>query len=149
RLTSLAPRTRVTVAVDSAYAAREISEAAGAAHVEVGLLAEVDVGLGRVGVAPGEPLVRLAQIIDALPNVRLEGITFYPGHIKDLEENGLRALSALGELLQNILGDLRAAGIEARIVSGGSTPTLFRSHEVAGLNEIRPGTYVFNDMNTV
>ena len=34
-------------------------------------------------------------------------------------------------------------------MSGGSTPALFHSHEIAGLNEIRPGTYVFNDINTV
>jgi D-serine deaminase-like pyridoxal phosphate-dependent protein len=34
-------------------------------------------------------------------------------------------------------------------VSGGSTPTLFESHRIAGLNEIRPGTYIFNDKNTV
>ena len=36
-----------------------------------------------------------------------------------------------------------------RIVSGGSTPSLFHSHELPGLNEIRPGTYVYNDWNTV
>ena len=45
--------------------------------------------------------------------------------------------------------DFRRAGIEVRVVSGGSTPTLFRSHEVTGVNEIRPGTYVYNDVNTV
>jgi D-serine deaminase-like pyridoxal phosphate-dependent protein len=149
RLTEVARRTRVTVAVDSAFAARQISDAARGAQVEIGLLAEVDVGLGRVGVAPGEPLLQLVQVIENLPHIRFEGITFYPGHIKDLEETGLHALTALNDLLGTILADLRAAGIEPRIVSGGSTPTLFRSHEIAGLNEIRPGTYVFNDINTV
>ena len=34
-------------------------------------------------------------------------------------------------------------------MSGGSTPALYHSHEIEGLNEIRPGTYDFNDMNTV
>jgi D-serine deaminase-like pyridoxal phosphate-dependent protein len=48
-----------------------------------------------------------------------------------------------------MLGDFRLAGIEVRIVSGGSTPTLFHSHQLTGLNEIRPGTYIYNDMNTV
>jgi D-serine deaminase-like pyridoxal phosphate-dependent protein len=55
----------------------------------------------------------------------------------------------LGGLLQSILADFRRAGIEARIVSGGSTPSLYHSHELPGLNEIRPGTYVYNDWNTV
>ena len=61
RLVEVARRTRVTVALDSVFAARQLSDAARAAQVEIGVLAEVDVGLGRVGVAPGEPLLQLAQ----------------------------------------------------------------------------------------
>jgi D-serine deaminase-like pyridoxal phosphate-dependent protein len=149
RLMEVARRTRVTVALDSVEAARQLSEASTAAGAEIGVLAETDVGLGRVGVAPGEPLLELAHAIDTLPNLRFEGIAFYPGHIKSLDEAGRRALAELSELLGRILDDFRRAGIEVKIVSGGSTPALFHSHEIAGLNEIRPGTYVFNDLNTV
>jgi len=102
-----------------------------------------------VGVAPGEALVRLAQSISQLPWLRFEGIAFYPGHIKDMDESGQRTWAQLAELLRSILSDFRRAGMEAGIVSGGSTPTLFHSHELEGLTEIRPGTYVFNDINTV
>jgi len=149
RLAAVARKTHVTVALDSVEAARQLSGAARAAQVEIGVLAEVDVGLGRVGVAPGEPLLHLAQAIGKLPHLKFEGITFYPGHIRDMDEPGRRALTQLSELVRGILADFRAAGIEIRIVSGGSTPTLFHSHEVEGLTEIRPGTYVFNDINTV
>jgi D-serine deaminase-like pyridoxal phosphate-dependent protein len=149
RLVEIAKRTRVTVAVDSDFAARQISEAAESGQVEIGILAETDVGLGRVGVAPGEPLLQLVQTIEKLPHLRFEGITFYPGHIKDLDAAGLNALETLSDLVGRIRGDLREAGIEPRVVSGGSTPTLFHSHTVAGLTEIRPGTYIFNDLNTV
>ena len=149
RLTEVARRVPVTVALDSDFAARQLSEAARAAQVEVGVLAEVDVGLGRVGVPPGEPLVALARAIGKLPNLHLEGVTFYPGQIKSVDEAGLRALGQVSELVRSMLSDLRAAGIGGGIVSGGSTPTLFHSHEVEGLTEIRPGTYVYNDVNTV
>lgn len=149
RLTAVAKRTRLTVALDSVYAARQLSEAAAAAGVEIGVLAEADVGLGRVGVTPGAALVELAQAIEKLPSLRLEGIEFYPGQVKDVEEPGLRAFAHVGELLRAVLDDFRKAGIEVRIVSGGSTPTLFHSHELEGLTEIRPGTYVFNDVNTI
>ena len=145
-LMQLARRTRVTVALDSEEAARGLSEAA---TEEIGVLAEVDAGLGRVGVAPGEPLLALARVIESLPHLRFEGITFYPGHIKSLDAEGLAALSRVSEMLKGILEDFARAGIEVKIVSGGSTPALFHSHEIAGLNEIRPGTYVFNDINTV
>jgi D-serine deaminase-like pyridoxal phosphate-dependent protein len=148
RLAEVARRTHVTVALDSVVAARRLSEAASAAHVEIGVLAEVDVGLARVGVAPGE-IVPLARCIAGLPGLKLEGIECYPGHIKSVDEAGLRALAELSALLRSIVADLCRAGLTPGIVSGGSTPTLFHSHEVEGLTEIRPGTYVFNDLNTV
>jgi D-serine deaminase-like pyridoxal phosphate-dependent protein len=150
RLTDVARKTRVTVALDSCIAANQLSEAAQQSKVNFGVLAEVDVGLGRVGVRPGEELLQLAQSISRLPGLIFEGITFYPGHIKSLGEAGPeQALRDLGAVVKSMLDDLERAGIQAHVVSGGSTPTLFRSHEIAGLNEIRPGTYVYNDVNTV
>lgn len=148
RLMEVARQTRVTVALDSPVAAQQLSDAARAAQVEIGVLAEVDVGMGRVGVAPSD-LLALAQGILRLPNLQFEGITFYPGHIKDYDAKGKAELDALSRLLQSVLDEFCRAGIAVNIVSGGSTPTLFHSHEVAGLTEIRPGTYVYNDLNTV
>jgi D-serine deaminase-like pyridoxal phosphate-dependent protein len=148
RLMEVARRTHVTVALDNAFAARQLSDAARAAQVEIGVLAEMDVGLGRVGVAPGE-LLRLAQTMEKLPHLRFEGITFYAGQVKSLDEGGMEEIARVSEILRVVLEEFRAAGIEARIVSGGSTPTLFHSHEFSGITEIRPGTYVFNDINTV
>src|SRR5262249_1618022 len=113
-----------------------------------GVLAEIDAGLGRVGV-PAAEAVHFAQCLEKLPHLVFEGLTFYPGHIKNLDEAGQRAIAELSEWLGRVLAELRAVGIEAPVVSGGSTPTLFQSHQVEGLNEIRPGTYIFNDVNTV
>jgi D-serine deaminase-like pyridoxal phosphate-dependent protein len=149
RLMAIARRTQVTVALDSIFAAQQLSDAARTAQVTLGVLAEFDAGLGRVGVAPGSPLVGLAQAITRLPHLRFEGIAFYPGHIKSLDATGDEALHRLSKTLSLIHDDFRRAGIELKIVSGGSTPTLFRSHEIEGMNEIRPGTYVYNDINTV
>ena len=150
RLAEVARKTNVTVALDSQFAARQLSEAARKEQVNFGVLAEVDVGMGRVGVAPGEELLQLAQAIERLPRLTFEGITFYPGHIRMMdEEASLDAMQQLSQMVHAMLDDFKRAGIEVKIVSGGSTPTLYHSHEVSGLNEIRPGTYVYNDVNTV
>jgi D-serine deaminase-like pyridoxal phosphate-dependent protein len=149
RLMAIARRACVTVSLDSLAAAQQLSAAAQGAGVTVGVLAETDVGLGRVGVAPGGELLDLARGIQRLQGLAFEGIAFYPGHIKDNGADGKAALAALGSLIQSILADFRREGIAARIVSGGSTPSLHHSHELPGLNEIRPGTYVYNDWNTV
>jgi D-serine deaminase-like pyridoxal phosphate-dependent protein len=148
RLVEVAKKVQVTVALDSLFAARQLSDAARAAGVTFGVLAEVDVGLRRVGVAPGE-LLGLAQGIVRLPRLKFEGIAFYPGHLKMMDEQALEELRELDRTLKEVLRKLRAAGLECRVVSGGSTPSLFQSHLVSAMNEIRPGTYVFNDRNTV
>src|SRR6266571_1372347 len=128
RLTEVARKTRVTVALDSSFAARQLSEAARQAQVNFGVLAEVDVGLGRVGVSPGEELVQLAQAIERLPRLTFEGITFYPGHSRAAGEDGPEdALSQLGRTVRGMLEEFRRAGIEVRIVSGGRNPNILRS----------------------
>lgn len=149
RLMAVARKTRVTVALDSLTAAHALSEAARGAGVEVGVLAEANVGMNRVGVAPGSELVELARCIAGLPHLAFEGITFYPGHIKDMGERGSEQFAALRATIQGMTEDLGRAGLETKVVSGGSTPLLFHCHELPGMNEIRPGTYVYNDLNTV
>jgi len=149
RLVKIARATRVTVALDSLVAAAELSDAASRGAVTFQVLAEVDVGLGRVGVSPGRELGNLVQGLAGLPGLEFAGIAFYPGHIRRLDEAGIKALDALDRLVRTVVADLRRDGFEVPIVSGGSTPTLYHSHRVTGMNEIRPGTYIFNDRNTL
>ena len=148
RLMQVARRTRVTVALDSLPAARQLSEAAREAQAEIGVLAEFDAGLGRVGVAPGEQLLQLARAIRDFPTSRSRASRFIPATSRSRRARTARAGATLGAVA-SILSDFERAGIAVPIVSGGSTPTLFHSHEIRGLTEIRPGTYVFNDINTV
>ncbi len=149
RLTELARKIQVTVAVDSLAAARPISDAARAAGVEISLLTEMDVGLHRVGVQPGAELEALAAGVARLPHIRWRGVAFYPGHIKDLEETGRKQLETLRQTVRGAVQGLKAKGLTPEIVSGGSTPLQWESHTIAEMNEIRPGTYIFNDRNTV
>lgn len=136
RLKRLAAKTPVTVAIDSVAAAQQLT------GIDVGILIEIDVGLGRVGVTPAEALALAREV-----GSKFRGITFYPGHIKN--QNDAVGIARLSDTISQTVDTFRRAGLAPEIVSGGSTPLLFRSHEIEGLNEIRPGTYVFNDMNTI
>jgi D-serine deaminase-like pyridoxal phosphate-dependent protein len=150
RLMEVARRARVTVALDSLAAARQLADAARAARVSVGVLVEADVGMHRCGVAVGEELVNLAQGVERLaPHITLEGATCYPGHIRSAEEENRRLIDELAADLARIVEDFRQAGLPLEILSAGSTPLVFQSHQFAGVNEIRPGTYVFCDVNCV
>lgn len=81
RLTELAKRVKISVAMDSLAVAEGISQAATAAGVEVGIRLEFDTGLRRCGLPLEDQAIEVAQRIFALPNLRWEGVSVYPGHI--------------------------------------------------------------------
>ena len=149
RLVALAQQVQVTVALDDMTVAQGISAAAAHSDVEIGILTEADLGMHRMGVAPGQELLALIKAIQALPGLRWRGVAFYPGHIKDHAAGSQSALETLRTQVPELLARLANAGLEAEIVSGGSTPLLWDSHTIPGVNEIRPGTYIFNDRNTL
>ncbi len=149
RLARLAARRTVRVAVDTARAVEVLGEAARSAGSVIGLLVEIDVGLGRTGVAGPAEALALAQTIDQTRGVRLDGLMCYPGQIWDPADRQSGPLGGVAAKLAATVDRWRASGLAARIVSGGSTPTAYQSHLVPAYTEIRPGTYLFNDMNTV
>jgi D-serine deaminase-like pyridoxal phosphate-dependent protein len=149
RLMEVARQARVAVALDSLEAAQQLSEAATAAGVTIGVLVEADVGMGRVGVAPGQPLVDLARAVSRLAGLDLQGVACYPGHIRSAGEAFQPQIEKLIADVRQIAADFQAAGLPLRVFSAGSTPLLFESHRFPGVNEIRPGTYVFHDVNCV
>jgi len=149
RVAALARDRTVRAALDSVAAIEMMSAAAQEAKTTVGLLVDIDVGMGRTGVQSPAEALNLAQAIDRAPNVRLDGIMIYPGHVWEPPADQSASLSAISFLLDETLALWRRHGLDAAIVSGGSTPTAFQSHQIPQLTEIRPGSYVFNDMNTV
>jgi len=149
RLVKLASHVTLRVAIDSLEGAKRIGAAANRGKATVGILVDLDVGMGRTGVqTPGEAL-RIAQFVDTSPGLRLDGLFCYPGHIQQPPGEQAGALELVGKKLAQTLDLWADHGLEARIVSGGSSPTCFQSHLVPEYTEIRPGTYIYNDMNMV
>ena len=148
RLAELALRARVTVALDSDAAAADLSRAAVNAGSTVRVLVELDAGMHRVGVQTPADAAVLGRRIAELPRLEVAGIAFYPGHIRGPVAEHAAQVAALGELVATTKRAFAKQGLAAEVVSAGSTPTFWTSHQVAGLTEMRPGTYIFNDRTT-
>lgn len=148
RLLSLPEETGITVALDSIPVAEQLAAAARERGRSVGVLVELDLGMHRVGLSAIEDAVELARQVTARPPLVYRGIAFYPGHIRERVGRQDQELERLGAGVQAAIRALDRAGLPATIVSGGSTPTVWKSHEVEGVTEIRPGTYVYNDRIT-
>ncbi|MGH7505735.1 MAG: alanine racemase, partial [Longimicrobiales bacterium] len=148
RLTALPEELRLTVALDSEEALEGLAAACRAANRIVGVLIELDVGMRRVGVSEPARAVALARAARDSAGVELRGILFYPGHIREPVAEQTPALERLRAELDRFIVALDDAGFAPGVVSGGSTPTAYASHNVQKLTEVRPGTYIFNDRTT-
>ena len=147
RLARLLRRARVTVAVDEARNVKDLSAAAAAAGAPLGVLVEVDIGMGRCGVKPGKEAVELARCVARCPGLEFRGLQGYEGHLVlqapggDKDRLTLEALS----LLVKTVGALCRAGIECKEVSGGGTGTYRTSGAHPVMSEIQAGSYATMD----
>lgn len=148
RLAALPANVHTTTALDSEEALDAAARAASAAGRTIDVLVELDLGMHRVGIAEPAAAVALAQRVVERQDIEFRGLMFYPGHIREPVSEQGPALERLRADVQRFLSAFQDAGLHTPIVSGGSTPAAFASHEIPGLTEIRPGTYIFNDRTT-
>lgn len=148
RVLSLPPKVRLTVAVDSMIAVDALAATARIIDRPVQVYVELDVGMHRVGVQNVDDAIALALRVKEQPPLSFAGITFYPGHIRESVGEQDAKLARLRDDLAVALDRMEGAGVRPGVVSGGSTPAAWRMHEVAGVTEVRPGTYVYNDRTT-
>ncbi len=148
RLAALARERSLLLSLDNEATAEGLSQAAHAAGATVGVLVEFDAGLHRCGVQPGPECLELARKIAKMPGLKFRGLMTFPGNIWGTEADREKEVKRVAGRFEQALEPFRKAGMEVEIVSGGSTPSAFMSHEIHGLTEIRPGTYAYNDLNT-
>ena len=147
RLVHLAGQAKISVAVDHIDQIRAISAAAAAAGVTVYLLVEVDIGMNRCGVQPGQPTLDLVQQILPLPGVKFAGIQAFEGHLVNVLDRAERKTRATADMQKAI--DTRRLleqhGIPVGIISGCSSSTYDVTGVMDGVDEVQAGTYVTMD----
>jgi D-serine deaminase-like pyridoxal phosphate-dependent protein len=147
RLAALARICTIAVCADDASQVAAIAEAARDGGVVLTVLVEIDVGMGRAGVAPGSEAVALARLIADNPHLRFGGLQAYHGraqHLRKPEERHF-AIGAAIESVRRSVDMLRQQGLECPIIGGAGTGT-FELEAASGLyNEIQAGSYCFMD----
>jgi len=147
RLAELARRANIRVAVDDEGQIEAIGQAACKAGATIGVLVEIDIGMGRCGVIPGRPALQLAGKAAGVPGVRFDGLQAYEGHvvyIKDAAQRDQRAREAM-ELAVSTRRMIESAGIPVAILSGGSSSTYSVTGKFQEVDEIQAGTYATMD----
>jgi 3-hydroxy-D-aspartate aldolase len=118
-----------------------------ASGAKLDVYVEIDVGMGRCGVGPGNPAVALAKEIGKAKNLRFAGLQAYQGraqHVRSMAER--RALiERAAHMVTETEELLNKAGIECPVVTGAGSGTFMFEAQSRTWNEIQPGSYIFMD----
>lgn len=133
-------------AVDNPQNIQDLQDAAKAAGIVADVVLDIDV-IKRSGVAPGEPALALAQMIDKMPNLKFCGMLAYDGtvqHVAGFKERQAQALKTYEPIVRTY-EMMMAAGLNMEIFSGGGTGTYDIMSVVPGFTDVQVGSYVFMD----
>ena len=113
----------------------------------LGVVLDIDVEMGRTGNRSAEALRALADKVERSEHLTLRGVQHYAGHLQHLPalaERRERSLASWNGALE-ILHQLRRAGHELAIVTGGGTGTFDIDSEIDELTDLQVGSYIFMD----
>jgi D-serine deaminase-like pyridoxal phosphate-dependent protein len=136
RLETLARRAKMSAVADSIEVAMGLAAIGARLGHRFDILVECDVGGRRCGLLTPEGACDLARQIDDLPGARFAGLMTYPP---------VNQIDATRSWLLEALALLASTGLDARHVSVGGTPEMYRSHELQVASEHRPGTFIYSD----
>ncbi|MGD8457629.1 MAG: DSD1 family PLP-dependent enzyme [Anaerolineales bacterium] len=147
RLTELAKRCELMVAVDDAKNVEALNLACQEKNITIRVLVEVNIGMNRCGVEPGEDTLKLTQVVNDASHLGFWGFQAYEGHLVLVKNPSERAQKVEADFapLRETIEMVEQAGIEVKTVSGGGTGTYDLAEELTPLTEVQVGSYVFMD----
>jgi len=153
RAAALATRCALLVAVDHPDGVDALAAAVGHGRVPgggagtVGVVCDVDVGLGRTGVTGPDQALAVVRRTAGSPGLWFAGVQGYAGHAQHLPDRASRtaAVRAGNDRLATVVAALEGDGHRVGLRTGGGTGTSGPDLELGVLDELQAGSYVFMD----
>ncbi len=150
------PDSRISCLTDCEESARDLSHAARVKKTTINVYLDINNGMNRTGIKPGEKAAELVRMITGIPDIHLDGLHVYDGHIHEKDPDVRKELCS--KAFTPVRSLISAIGTfyhgHLNIVAGG-TPT-FPIHASYNESETSPGTLLlwdygysssFRDMN--
>ena len=139
------PETKISCILDSEEVALKLSELSVHYGIQTGVWLDMNNGMNRTGIEPGENAEKLARKITKMPMIMLEGLHIYDGHIKQSDFSERQKIcNDSFKPVEDLLWKLRDSGMgHLKIVAGGSST--FPVHAMRKDVESSPGTTILWD----
>jgi D-serine deaminase-like pyridoxal phosphate-dependent protein len=149
RLAGLSRYAETIVAVDSIENVIALAARFRVSDRPLSAVIEVDIGMGRAGVSPGEQVAELAAAIAAARGLRFRGVMGWESHVVSIPDPILKANAvkeAIG-LLVTSAELCRKKGLPVDIVSCGGTGVFPYCCAEPGVTEVQVGGGIFSDIH--
>jgi D-serine deaminase-like pyridoxal phosphate-dependent protein len=145
RLVELSSDSEVLAAVDNPIVVSKMSKIAGNRRKQLNLLVDLNIGLCRCGVSPGDDSLTLAKCVVA-QGLTFRGLIAHRGSVRlsDAREKE-RVVGAALQTVVDCKRSIESAGIPVEIVSVGGTSDYLIAANCSGVTEIQPGSYLLMD----
>jgi D-serine deaminase-like pyridoxal phosphate-dependent protein len=137
------------VCVDDIAHVNELDAAFVAAGKRLRVAIEVNIGMNRAGVAPGQPVVELANVIASRRGLEFVGVVGWESQattIADAAEKERIVREAVAQLAASARA-CEARGHRVSVVSCGGTGTFPFCTQQPGVTEVQVGGAIFGDMH--
>lgn len=139
------PATRYSCITDSLSAAREQSKAFASVGLNVPVYIDLNVGMNRTGIVPGEEARQLYSFLSGSPGVMPAGLHAYDGHIRGEDLNArTKDCDAAFALVSDFKKQLEDSGFNVPVTIAGGSPS-FPIHAKRKGVECSPGTFIYWD----
>ncbi len=139
------PNTNYSCLVDNMPSAINISKEALQADIVIKVYLDLNVGMNRTGITPGEDALQIYQACIRLPGLQVLGLHAYDGHIHDVayairQRRADEAYEGVQWMQQAIIN----SGLPVPAVITGGSPTFPVHAQRAGI-EVSAGTFIYWD----
>ncbi|MCW5237560.1 DSD1 family PLP-dependent enzyme [Verminephrobacter eiseniae] len=147
RLAALAKSATISLCFDAIEQVDAASKAAQEFEVELGALVEIDLGMRRCGVVPGDAAAALAKYIEATPGLKFLGLQAYEGKAQHVREYADRekAIEAAATVVRLSIDAIKREGLRCQVITGGGTGTYMFEGLSRLWTELQCGSYIFMD----
>ncbi|MFZ1369202.1 MAG: D-TA family PLP-dependent enzyme [Ferruginibacter sp.] len=137
--------TRFSCLTDNVGSATEQSKAFSVAGIVVPVYIDLDVGMNRTGIKPGDEALELYAYCAAAPGMNIKGLHAYDGHIRDIDyaTKKKKADDAFA-LVQDLVKKIESRDLPKPMIIAGGSPT-FSVHCKRAEIECSPGTFIYWD----
>lgn len=148
RLVNLCKYVDAKVIVDNEANIAELSAAACARGLEIGVLIDMDTGFQRTGLLAGDAVVNLSQLVHETRGLCFLGMMAWEGHTLGHSDPEIKRQEIIKSVTQltEMADRCRAAGLPVSIVSGGGSGTYKVTPFLKGMTEIQAGGAIFSDV---